>query len=227
MLRRALAEHPDIQFLEPERPEPRTFLASDTPLNASQYERLFGQRTGSTLGEKSTSYLDRPDSAATIAKALPEAKILAIVREPWARAVSHYRFSVQHGAETLDMASAFTAEAERRPYDSARYSVSPFLYLARGRYVGLLQPWLDTFGVARLHVVVLEQLLQRPALLASVHRFLGVEERPGPSLAIANPSSGPTPEIPADRIREIRRSFVESNRELAARFGLDLEAWRE
>jgi hypothetical protein len=225
MLRRALAEHPEIQFLEPEWPEPKSFMQSDAPVTASQYTERFGERVGRVLGEKSTSYIDRPDSAARIDNALPGARIVAIVREPLARAVSHYRFSFQNRAETLDLATALTPGAEARSYDAERFSVSPFHYLVRGRYVEHLQPWVDVFGLSRVHVVVFEELVAEPATLARVHRHLGVEERPPKSLGAVNPAGGPLPAIGNDQVRDIRRSFAQSNLELSRLFGINLDAW--
>jgi hypothetical protein len=227
MLRRALSEHPEIRFLEPERPEPKTFLQGDAPVSASQYAQRFGEPIGHVLGEKSTSYLDRPDSAERIHDALPGARIVAIVREPLARAVSHYRFSVENRAETLDMAAAFTPDAEARSYDVKRYSVSPFRYLARGRYADLLQRWVDVFSVSRVHVVVFERLVAEPETLALVHRYLGIDPRTSTNLSVVNRARGPTPELSGERTRDIRRSFVDSNRRLARMFGLDLDVWGE
>lgn len=227
MLRRALAKHPDIQILEPERPEPKSFLASDIPSSASQYAARFGERFGRVLGEKSTSYLDRPDSAAKIKCVLPGAKIIVILREPFARAVSHYRFSVLNGAETFDMERAFSPEAEERDFDTTQFSVSPFRYLARGLYADFLRPWVDAFGVSRIHAVVFEQLIAEPTTLARVHRFLGVEEQPSQDLDIVNYSRGPTPELRNERVRDIRHSFLESNLRLSGMFGIKLDEWQE
>jgi hypothetical protein len=225
MLRRALADHPEIQFLEPEWPEPRSFMRSDAPVSADEYRERFGKCVGRVLGEKSTSYIDRPDSAARIANALPGAKIIAIVREPLARAVSHYRFSFQNRAETLDLAEALTPEAEARSYDTERFSVSPFHYLIRGRYIEHLQPWVEVFGLSRVHVVVFEELVAEPATLSRVHRYLGVEERPPQRLGVVNPAEGPIPALGRDRVRDIRNSFAETNLELARMFGINLDTW--
>jgi hypothetical protein len=201
-------------------------MRSDAPVTATQYTERFGGCVGRVLGEKSTSYIDRPDSAVRIENALPGAKIIAIVREPLARAVSHYRFSFQNRAETLDLAAALTPEAEARSYDTERFSVSPFHYLMRGRYIEHLQPWVDVFGLSRIHVVVFEELIAEPATLSRVHRYLEVEERPPKTLGVVNSAGGPIPALGGDQVRDIRGSFAETNLELGRLFEINLDAWR-
>ena len=68
-LTQALAAHPDIHFAQPMRPEPKWFLQADSADRgyAAYVERFFGAaKPGQVRGEKSTSYLDHPASAARI-----------------------------------------------------------------------------------------------------------------------------------------------------------------
>ncbi len=225
LLRRVLNTHPDIRFLEPERPEPRSFIGTTAPRSASEYLSRFGNIDVSVFGEKSTSYLDRPDSAAAIHDAIPDASIIAIVREPSARAVSHFRFSSSHGAENLPIEEALTSDAEVRPYDVTKYSVSPYSYLKRGRYAELLEPWLDEFGASRMRVVELERLGTDTTVIEGIHDFLGVDPLPVTRLEVVNSSQAPVPSLSPSLLQELRASYEPHNHRLAEMFGLDLTVW--
>jgi hypothetical protein len=223
-LRRVLASHPEVAVLEPESPEPKTFLRDGSSPSASEYLARFGT-SAAAYGEKSTSYLDIPSSAGRIQATFPDARVIAVVRNPIERAISHYRFSVDNGAEGLDARQALTKEAERRPFDRIRYSVSPFLYLTRGEYVNALQPWVDVFGVNRVLVVVLERLLTDASALNAIHLFIGVDPTLGDAFERANASRSDVPALDDAFVGGLRDHFTPFNRSLHEQFGLDLQSW--
>ena len=90
--------------------------------------------------------------------------------------MSNYRFSVQHGVEDLALGEALQrAAAGPRAWDRERFSVSPFDYLARGRYVDYLERFTAHVARDRLHVLVFEELVRDPAVVAGLYRRLGVD----------------------------------------------------
>ena len=60
LLAHLLADHPDIRLAQPERPEPKFFLRSG---DHDEYHRLHFPIEAPLLLEKSTTYLERPESA--------------------------------------------------------------------------------------------------------------------------------------------------------------------
>ncbi len=78
------------------------------------------------------------------------AKLIVILRDPVARAVSHYHHNVRHGLEPLGLADALAAEDERldgayqevldHP-DSRALALRRFAYVGRGRYAEQLDRW--------------------------------------------------------------------------------------
>ena len=153
------------------------------------------------------------------------------LRDPVARAVSHWRFSHEHGLEQRSLTEALAANLEGPlPWDPSATSVSPYAYLERGRYAESLGPWMDAFGDL-LHVQFLEELLERPALFAETLTHVGVDPALTPEVDLApvnQPSHGDDhgddpldPSIAA----AVRQSFTESDRELAALLGRSLP-WR-
>lgn len=231
-LARELDRHPAVAFAKPFRPEPKFFLRDTSSCaTCEDYRRIFGgdAAMATVLGEKSTSYMDRPEAPARIARLLPDARLVFVLRDPVERAISNYWFSVESRVETASMDDAFRTEAERRDrFDPARFSTSPFAYLERGRYVEHLTRFEEHFPRDRMTLVLFEDLVADPASAVGwLLTELGLE----PSLASAAdhrplnsaPRRGARPS--SELRRFLARRFDEPNRRLAARYGLDLARW--
>lgn len=231
-LARELDRHPDVAFAKPFRPEPKFFLRDDGAYPThSDYRSLFGGDAvaAKVLGEKSTSYMDRPEAPGRIARLLPDARLVFVLRDPVERAISNYWFSVESGVETVSMEVAFRSERERRDrFDRARFSTSPFAYVERGRYIEHLERFEEHFPVDRMSLILFEDLIADPtAVVTRLLSQIGLE----PSLA---PVADPRPLNSAPRLgvrpglelqRFLAAKFDEPNRRLAERFGLDLARW--
>ena len=102
-----LEQHPDI-YMSPVK-EPNFFSshkqenAADTVTEFGIYRQLFSGGSGKkAIGEASHSYLYEPGAAAEIRRYIPEAKLIAILRNPIERAYSHFLHMVRSGTEPLD-----------------------------------------------------------------------------------------------------------------------------
>jgi len=161
LLYELLDANDEIEMARPMRPEPKWFLAPESRDRGREdyLRRLFSGHPVRWRGEKSTSYIEHPGVASRIAAILPEARIFVSVRDPIDRAVSNYDFSSDHGVETRPITEALSPDAiGTMSYDSEQFSVSPFAYLERGRYVDHLAPWLDAFGRERLEIVFFDDV---------------------------------------------------------------------
>ncbi len=221
----ALASHPHVALAEPLRPEPKFFLTPGAGARVEEYlARHFRDLDEGVRVrlEKSTSYLDADLAREEVAEAFPEAKIVVVVRDPVARAASHYAFSVANGFEDLGPEAALTSEAEARPWAAEEVSTSPYAYLSRGRYAEQLAPWDEAF--TDVHVVVLEDLLAEPGRFADVEAFVGVEPqvRFDPDERL---NRGTPPELPAAVRERLVAWFAEPNAALAQRLGRPLDRW--
>jgi len=227
-----LDQHPEIEMARPVRPEPKFFLDEAAfARGLADYARFFPGKPGARVrGEKSTSYLGSDLAAERIAAAFPKAQVLVLVRDPVERALSHWRFSVANGVETLPAEEAFRREPERRDnFDRERFSVSPFAYLRRGRYADDLARWTARFPALR--VLVTEALVGSREAVADLYARLGVDPafRPAGVERPVNATTrepGPAGTLSAAYREELAAGFAEPNRRLAERFGLDLSAWR-
>jgi hypothetical protein len=204
----------------PTRPEPKVFLADLGPGqdHAWYVDTWFRDATpGQVLGEKSTSYLDRPDAIPRVKALLGDVPLVVQLRDPVDRAVSHWRFSTTSGLEQRPLAEVLEANlAGPLAWDPALTSVSPYAYLERGRYVEAIRPWREAFGDL-LHVQFLEELLADPARLADTLAHVGA----GPDVGEVtrepvNESDVPAPTLDPALRTALRRYFAESDRELEA-----------
>jgi hypothetical protein len=123
------------------------------------------------LGEASVQYLAHPAAPAKIAARAPEAKILIVLREPVARAWSHYTYNLMRTEESeRDFMAALRAElATTRPFQASAYATL-------GKYSEQVGRWIDQFG--RDNVMVLLSSDLRDDLEGSareVFRFLGLD----------------------------------------------------
>ena len=114
---------------------------------------------------------------------VPEARLVALVRNPVERALSHYHHEVALGREPLSLEEALDAEEERLRGEEERLVAEPgyfsrpwwsHAYKARGRYVEQLERWLAVFPPEQLLIVPRDDLAARPAEThARVLGFLG------------------------------------------------------
>lgn len=229
-LARRLGQLPGVEMAEPERPEPKYFLANDPgPDGVADYVAAhYSGRPVRARGEKGTSYLDHPRSWFAMLRAFPDARFVVILRDPVARAVSHWRFSSDHGVEALPAELALRDERlERRPYDAGRISTSPYAYLSRGRYVEPLSRLFAAMGRERVAVVFLEELRSDPRGFEALASFLGTEPGPLPAGWDRPANESGTQPVPDAVYERLTRYYAVPNAELADLLGRPLPAsWR-
>lgn len=226
-LSRALDAHPDATMARPSPPEPKVFCdAALSARGADWYHRTWFAHAGDEqlLGDKSTSYLEDPEAPSRAAEVLGTPSVVALLRDPVRRAVSHWRFSTANGFETRGLEEALLADLdEDQPWDPERTSVSPFAYLRRGRYAEQLRPWLTTFPDTT-HVLITEELLADHDVLRSLVADLGLDpdRTPVPADAPVNASPGEVPALDAALAETLEGYFEEDKADLARQLGRPL-----
>jgi hypothetical protein len=216
---------------KPERPEPKFFLSSAAcELGRAEYERRhFHEEPEAWLrGEKSTSYIESEAAIRRIMAMFPTAKVLVVLREPVARTLSNYHFSVQNGFETRELAEAlWGAEGrEAEDYRGPEVSVSPYAYLARSKYIDYIQMLDQHVTRAQRRVALFEQLVGGNEL-EEIYRFLGVDSsfRPQGLDAAVNSTGGSAPEVSPKELDRLSDHFVDANDRLAQYLGHSLTPW--
>ena len=225
-----LSAHPRVALAEPRHPEPKVFLDDVVVERGRQWyvQTYFTHAThGCLLTEKSTSYLDHPASAERIHAVLGDVRTLVQLRDPVARAVSHWRFSSAHGVESRPLEQALTESLQQEAeWDRDRFSVSPFAYVSRGNYAAALGPWLERFG-DRLRIQFLEELTAAPARVSEMFVWLGLTMPDGPSRTPVNRSEGDRPDVSSDLRARLRAHFAAGDQALRDMIGRRLPWDRE
>jgi len=136
------------------------------------YRAMFAGACERARGESSVVYLDTPVAAERIAARVPDARIIALLRDPADRAWSQYLQNRRYGLEPYTLRAALAVEEERIAAGWAwRY-----LYRSRSLYHRNLQPWLRHFPPERILVLLTEDLADNPrSTLARAFAFLGVD----------------------------------------------------
>ncbi|AHK47510.1 heparan sulfate glucosamine 3-O-sulfotransferase 3B1 (plasmid) [Ensifer adhaerens OV14] len=123
---------------------------------------------GLVIGEKSNSYLDTPAVAARIHQSLPDALLVAQLRNPVERAYSDYCMLHRRGEATADI---------ERYLDPRQGAGGRFL--EGGLYFQQLRRFLDLFPPERMLVLFYEDLkIDAASQVQDLRRFLGLDENP-------------------------------------------------
>jgi len=173
-------------------------------------------------GEATPYYLFHPLAAARVRAALPDVKLIAILREPVARAYSHYHHEVRKGRETKDFEEAVRLEAKRLEGEREKllsgekrhsFHHQRHSYLARGLYAAQLWEWLRSFPSEQLLVIDSRELFERARdTLRYAFEFLGLPDFEVPDRRAHNVGSYSRMN-PSTR-RELTEFFKPHNEEL-------------
>jgi hypothetical protein len=163
------------------RPRFQPPLAGTPPETLEEYAALFADaQPGQRVGEASSSYLWSRTAARSIARVQPDARIIAILREPASFLRSlHLQLLQTHVESERDLRRAISLEGARREGKHVpRRSHRPQLlqYADHVRYVEQLRRYRSLFGAEQLLVLIYEDFRSdNAATLQTVLRFLGVD----------------------------------------------------
>lgn len=186
-LHAALSRHPSL-FMSTVK-EPKYFLTDGPPptrggpgdaqtyrehvWQRERYEALFdGAPAGALRGESTPFYLHDAQAHIRIKKAIPDVKMIAVLRNPVERAHSNWTHLWSAGLEPIgDVVSACAAEPRRIEAGWAPF----WRYVELGRYGEQLKHLFDVFSREQLLILRYKHLLDEPAAtLDRICRFLGV-----------------------------------------------------
>ena len=192
-----LKQHPQI-YMSP-RKEPHFFEGMHWDFyrpgrmmlpvtDLADYQGLFeGVTDEKAIGEASASYLYSPKAPTLIKRSIPDARLIAILRNPADRAYSNFLHCVRGGRESIvDFAEALRVEEER-----IKGNWGPLWhYKQKGFYYAQVKRYLDTFGRDSFRVWLYEDLRTQPLdVLRDVLEFLEVDETFVPDMSIEHNTS--------------------------------------
>lgn len=155
-----LAGHPEVFVSEPKEID---FFSHWFNRGYDWYDAHFAAGAQRPCrGENSPSYLYDPAAPARARAYNPDLRLIAIVRDPVARAFSNHLHEVRMGRIPSDR--TFEQAEARNP-----------IYVEQGRYATHLQRWIDVFGRDRLLVLVAEEIAVDPdTALERTYAHLGL-----------------------------------------------------
>jgi hypothetical protein len=200
---------------------------------------------GAITGEATTGYLAHPAVPGRIAREFPEVRLIALLRDPVARAISHYFHEKRCGHDNRPMRQALLSAEARRPFDlqveeetawheavlrgAARADAAALLaahpwhrsYIAQGLYAEQLERWFRFFDRSRVLVLGAEDLFREPAgTYRHALEFLGLEPFDPGTLHPHNVGTYDAEVDPAI-VTELAAAFEEPNRRLSRLLGRD------
>jgi len=189
------------------------------------YEAAFAHAApGQICGEATPYYMFRPECLDRIRAYNPAMRLVAILRDPVARAHSHWRMQVTRGAEDQPFSRAIR-EGRARVSGNLRN----FSYVERGFYAAQIDEMLRRFPRGQMHVLLNEDLAATPdRTLADLCGFLGA--RPSARLPQAEEigyfrsDSALAPPDPED-MAYLRALYRDDIRRTETLIGRDLSAW--
>lgn len=214
----ALSRHPQL-FLSPVK-EPKFFLTDGPPQafagpggahstasyvwRRDEYEQLFADApAGARRGESTTLYLSDFAAHRRMQALVPEAKLIAVLRDPVDRAHSNWMHSRSVGLEPeRDFLVACAREAERQ-----RDGWGPlWSYLRLGRYGEQVEHLLRYFPPEQVLLLRYRDLRNQPErTLARVCGFLGVDPEPVRSLPALNVTADVSDSAVNETLRRLMR----------------------
>lgn len=139
------------------------------------YLNLFSDVTHERIrGEASTGYLHTPGVADRIKNYVPDAKLIAILRNPIDRAYSAFLHAQREGLEPIE---DFERALQEDPIRARDRWIGLTLYATVGMYAEQLERYMTVFPCEQLRVYLFDDLVREPVRLSQdAFRFLGIDD---------------------------------------------------
>jgi Sulfotransferase domain len=130
---------------------------------------------GQITGEASGTYLSRAAAPERMHAVLPDVKLIVLLGNPIARAMSHFKHWVREDKDDLRTFNEVIDRELNGTIDD-RWDPMEWAYLGKGLYVQHLRRWHRFFDRKQFLILKSEDLFSRPqAVLDDVTDFLGIE----------------------------------------------------
>jgi hypothetical protein len=167
-----LSDPKEVNFFSKKELEEQSLYYQDfKPKSENEYLNLFKNvdTQHEIIGEASVSYLYYPEVAGRIHSFNPDSKIVILLRDPVARAWSHYLMDKRLGLVKKELMEIFkSGEA----IDKLNFQQ----YFLLGNYATQVEKYLDLFGKKNVKIFFTEELKSnRNNTIQKLYRFLGIQ----------------------------------------------------
>lgn len=174
-----LKKHPHV-FL-PDMKEPSYFISAPAPAaiaaqyctgDLAAYQKLYRGAGGySAIGDVSPGYLWDRRAPLRIREVCPRARIVILLRDPLARAYSHYLMMARTGLDSLSFDESVRRDISHEPDNWW----NRYRYVETGLYYAQVARYLEAFGREQVGVYLFEHMSQDPVgVVQSIARQIGV-----------------------------------------------------
>ncbi len=225
-----LRMHPQV-FMHPDKE--LHFFDVKFPRGLGWYRSQFaGSKGARAVGEATPGYMYRPEVIDRMADSVPDAKLVAVLRDPVDRVWSKYVHHRHRGREKRPFDEAMELELST---DDIK-AVHDWLpgYIARGRYLDQLKCILTRFPGDQLLVLLTDDMRDSPhETFATICEFIGVDADKAPAAvgqvyrppAVLPESVRDTETFTPERRARLAALYADDNAALAKWLGRDLSAW--
>lgn len=230
---RALAKHPammrnvinakGIHYFDTNYHQNKAWYLSHFPSRSERDAHADNVGQSPVVGEASPYYLYHPAGAERMAQAIPDTKVIVLLRNPVKRAISHHLHMVWEGHESMeDIDKALDLESTRLAGIEEKLMADPsyvsrdhqhYSYMARGHYASQLERLFKHFDRKNVLVMATEKLISdSQSSLSTIQSFIGLEPDSSIELEKRNASSkfAPRPET----LQRLTDEYAESNEHL-------------
>jgi len=153
------------------------------------YCALFDGVTGEkAVGEASVFYLPYDGTAERIRQCVPDARLIAILRDPIERAYSSFAMNVREGKETI---TDFARVVQQEDLSVHNFWWGRPHHLRLGFYAEQLKRYYNTFDRSRIKVYLYDDLkADAVGLMRDIYRFLEVDDAFVPQVAVKHNVGG-------------------------------------
>lgn len=175
----------EVHFFDTQYERGLRWYRSHFPTRAEvdHHEQALQRRV--VTGEASPYYLFHPHAPDRMVETLPDARLIVLLRDPVARAYSHYRHMVKKQREPLSFEEAIAREGERLRGELERMYADPsyvsynhahYSYRTRGHYLDQLEAYAARFGREQILVLKSEDFFSDvQGVYDRVLDFLGLD----------------------------------------------------
>jgi len=188
-----LARHPDIarsvrkeiEYFSTDFEKGWKWYRAHFPLKLRAiFHRIVGRGTALVTFEATPDYLLMPQVPTRMARAIPDAKIIVVLRDPVERTHSGFKHMMRYGLEDRTFAEALDGEPAVLAVELPKIDADPdypaipyrrHAYAHRGHYAEQLVPWLERFTPDQILIMESEELFEDEATaFAKVLDFLEI-----------------------------------------------------
>ena len=194
------------------------YFCSHSEKNEFWYRRHFPRQSvvrkrGALCGEATPISLYHSRAAERAANLVPKAKLIVVLREPAARAVSHYQHQCRFGRELRPIDDVFSLDNISKWENGAPLDQPEERYFKWSDYATGLKHWLAQYPREQLLVLEAERMFSDPqATVDQVCDFLAIESVTLPTTQAFN--AGTAKAVKPKAFKALQDAFGRQNTEL-------------